>query len=105
MVNIESIQTILRYNDWANGQLLDAADAFSDEQLDKKFEIGFSSLRANLFHIYIGEQVWTARWQGRSDTPWPHSPDSITVSSLRDGLSGVQRERDTFVGKIGRAHV
>ena len=45
MVSIETIQTFLRYNDWADDEVFRASEVFSDEQLDRAFEMGRGSLR------------------------------------------------------------
>jgi uncharacterized damage-inducible protein DinB len=90
MVDVGTIQTTLRYSDWANDQLLHAAGGLSDVQLDQPFEMGPGSLRRTLLHIWAGESVWLERWKGKAETPWPDESERVSIAALDE------RFRDTW---------
>ncbi len=101
MVSIETIQTFLRYNDWADDEVFRASEVFSDEQLDRAFEMGRGSLRKTLMHILCGERVWVKRWQGHGQTPWPDEDEPAAITVLAERLSRVRQERDEFLRGLG----
>lgn len=103
MINLESAKTFLRHNDWANGQVLNAAAGLSDEKLDKAMEMGRGSLRSQLLHIWAGESVWLARWQGRTETPWPNENEKAPVASILQRFETVYAERNRFLGGLNDA--
>ncbi len=88
---------MFRYSDWANGRLVDAATLLNNESLDRTMEIGLGSLRATLKHIYDGESVWLARWQGRSETPWPAYDERPSMVELADRFRQTAMQRDAFL--------
>src|SRR3990172_7723464 len=90
MVDVGTIQTNLRYSDWANDQLLRAAGGLTDAQLDHPFEMGPGSLRRTLLHILAGESVWRQRWQGKAEAPWPDESERVGIAAL------AERFRDTW---------
>jgi uncharacterized damage-inducible protein DinB len=100
-MNIETLRVFLKYSDWANGQIVAAATALGDAQLDRAFDMGRGSLRTTLMHIWAGESVWVSRWQGRIETPWPNEDETGRPSMIDERLADVYRERDAFVSKLG----
>jgi uncharacterized damage-inducible protein DinB len=69
---------MLRYNRWANLQLIEACRAMTDEQLDARLPGLSGSVRVLLVHIVGGQQTFVLRTQGRQhegeldrDSPWP----------------------------------
>jgi len=97
------VERMFRYSDWANGRLLEAASALNDEQLDRAMEIGLGSLRATLKHIYDGERVWLARWQGHSETPWPSYEVRPAVAALAGEFKKTAGEREAFLRTVTQA--
>ncbi len=97
MMNLESIRTFLRYNDWADGQLLAVAAPLVDEQLDRPFEMGRGTLRKTLLHIVDGEHVWVQRWKGQTETLWPNEDEPVSAAALRERLGATHKDRDAFV--------
>lgn len=93
-MNVDYLQRMFRYSDWANGRLVSTASVLSDEQLDRAMEIGLGSLRATLKHIHDGESVWLARWQGWTETPWPSYDERPTMGELAG------RFRQTVVDRV-----
>lgn len=100
MVNLESTRTLLRYNDWANGQLLQAAAPLAVERLDRPFEMGRGTLRKTLLHIAVAEHVWVQRWKGRTETPWSNEDEPVGIAAVRDRLASTQNDRDTFLATL-----
>ncbi|MGE0480974.1 MAG: DinB family protein [Phycisphaerae bacterium] len=90
---------LFRYNDWANTQLLDAAQHLSADRLDRPFEMGVGSLRRSLIHIYNGEHVWLERWKQRPAL-WPSESDPTPVAELRTRFAANARERDAFLAAL-----
>ncbi|MCB9853899.1 MAG: DinB family protein [Phycisphaerales bacterium] len=92
-----SLMDIIRYNDWANDQLLKAAAGFSDEQLDRPFDIGVGSLRRTLIHIWAGEDTWRKRQSGHTETPWPNQDEKIAMPNLAGRFAQTRLERDALL--------
>ncbi len=97
MIQLETVRDLLRYNDWANTELLRTAASLSDAALDRTFEMGVGSLRRTLIHVYNGEHVWLNRWQGRAETPWPGESEPIGVAALRDRFAAHVSARDAYL--------
>jgi uncharacterized damage-inducible protein DinB len=65
--------------------------------------MGRGSLRRTLMHIYCGELVWLARWQGKTETPWPDEEERSAVAVIAERLSATRRERKGFLTKVTAA--
>lgn len=98
-MELKTLQSFLRYSDWANGEILRAASKLSDAQLDQPFDMGPGTLRKTLMHIHDGEAVWLARWQGKTETPWP-SEQKLNTATMTEGFSKTWRQRDAFLGTL-----
>jgi len=96
MFDLRTIQTAFDYNDDANGMVVAAAGALSDEQLDRPIEMGRGNLRTTLIHLLAGEQVWLQRWRGASDTPWPDENVKSTVAEIAERLKATSATRAAF---------
>ena len=103
MFHIDVLNEFLRYNDWANDALLDAAHGLDDTRLDQPFEIGMGSLRRTLIHIWAGEHVWLQRWQRRAETPWPDELEPMPISQLKERFALHRAARTAFVGTLDAA--
>jgi uncharacterized damage-inducible protein DinB len=98
----DSITRLFEYSDWANEQVLSAAAAFSEEQLDRGLEIGpgAGSLRRVLTHTWAGEDMWLRRWRGENEAKWPNESEKLTIAQLRDRFAATRRERLGFVASL-----
>jgi uncharacterized damage-inducible protein DinB len=96
----DRFHSFLRYSEWANDQLLRASAGLSDEQLDQPFEMGRGTLRKTLLHIWAGESVWLARWQGRTETPWPDEEQKADVPNIDERFRQVYSERAAFLATL-----
>ena len=54
------------HDGWTTRQLLTLADALSDEQLDRQFDIGHQTLRRTFLHIIHNMEVWSALLAGEN---------------------------------------
>lgn len=96
------LDELFTHNDWANDEILRAAQPLNETQLDQSFDMGRGSLRRTLLHIYTAEYVWLSRWQERGVHPWPDEEERISVSILAERFAATRREREAFRrGKSG----
>jgi uncharacterized damage-inducible protein DinB len=105
MTGLDWLRALLEYNDWADRRLLECARPLSDEQLDRKFDMGPGSLRRTLLHIWAGEDVWRQRCAGHVETPWPREDENVSVAELASRFEGTWGERDRFLGAVKDADV
>jgi uncharacterized damage-inducible protein DinB len=96
------IHRLLEYSDWANDQVLNAAAALDDEQLDRGLEIGpgAGSLRRVLMHTWAGEDMWLRRWRGEIEAKWPNENERPAVAAIRGLFEHTSAERATFIGAL-----
>ena len=65
MVNADYFRRLLDYNRWANGLVMQSAEAVAESDYHRiSAGLSFGSLHATLVHILVGELVWLARWEG-----------------------------------------
>lgn len=89
----EVIQTLYRYNTWANARILDTATQLGVEQFLASGGTSYDSLRDTLVHTMSGQWIFLERWRGRSPRAmlnaaeislmWRPSVDAGTKSSGR----------------------
>ena len=102
-MSFQPMDRLFDHNDWANAEILSAARPLNETQLDQSFDMGRGSLRRTLLHIYCGELVWLARWQGKTETPWPDEEERVSVATIAERLAVTQRERKAFLAKVTAA--
>lgn len=103
MIELDTVRTLLRYSDWANGQILRASARLGDEPLDRPFDMGRGSLRLTLMHIHAGEYVWLQRWGGKTETPWPDEEEHLSVVTLAESFGQMYARRDGFLKGLSNA--
>lgn len=59
----------VRYNRWATARTLDSVRGLPAEDFDRPIGGSYGNLRGTLAHIYMGDQIWWARLQGRPTGP------------------------------------
>jgi uncharacterized damage-inducible protein DinB len=64
---VELLRRLHQHRAWVNGNLLTAAAALSDGQLQAPFPIGQGSVWKSLLHLYAAEYVWLEALLGNDD--------------------------------------
>jgi uncharacterized damage-inducible protein DinB len=82
-MNNQDIQTLFKYNQWANGKILEAASHVSPEQFLADGAYPHGGLRGTLVHILFAEWIWRSRWQGSSPTVRFRPDEFPTFESLK----------------------
>jgi uncharacterized damage-inducible protein DinB len=67
-MDLEVIQELWRYNNWANERLLEAVVALTPVQFRREIGGSYPSVQATLTHILWAEWIWMDRWRGHSAT-------------------------------------
>ncbi len=99
-MTIDEALELFSYSAWANGWMLDAAEALSPEQLSATVAGAFPSVRGTLGHIVGAEWIWLRRWLGESPTAAPGWVAESSLSELRGRLAALEAERDQFLGQL-----
>ncbi len=72
------IRELYRYNDWANGRVVEAVSRLTREEFGRDLGSSYPSARDTLAHIVWAEWIWLQRWKGTSPravfpaTDFPH---------------------------------
>ena len=99
----EEIGLLYDYNAWANHRILDACAGLSEEQMKRRIESSFPSLRETLLHIVAGEWIWLERWRGRSHSKaeWDGLAQPLTsMTEIRAFWSELERKQKEFIGGL-----
>lgn len=97
---METLQDLFAHNDWAAGNVLAAAGALANEQLDRPFEMGCGTIRATLHHLWAAEKIWLERWQRVADPRFVQPEAGIPVAELRERCAAIAAERDAFLATL-----
>lgn len=95
------IEALFAHNDWAHGQVLNAASSLDDEALDRPFEIGPGSLRATLYHLWAAERIWLNRWLGKPNGGALDKKPTWSIGELRQHLRETAGQRNGYVADLG----
>ena len=60
------IQTLYRYNEWANGRILETTAQLNAEEFLASRGASYDSVRDTLVHTMSGQWLYLERWHGRS---------------------------------------
>jgi len=99
------IQTLYRYNAWANTRILDTATRVTPQQFLAGGGASYDSLRETLVHTMSGQWIFLERWRGRSPRAMldaQHFPD---LASIRGHWDGIERETHVFVAELSDAQL
>ncbi len=58
------LDRLLGHDAWTTGQLIKRCGELTDEQLDRRFDIGHRSVRATLQHVIFNMEAWSALMAG-----------------------------------------
>ena len=96
-MDVAHVQMLFGYTKWANGRVLDAAAALSDEPFRRDLGSSFPSVRDTLSHIAAADWIWLERWHGRSPSAPPPWFPLETPADLRARWDVVMEARDVFL--------
>lgn len=96
-MDLQGIQALFRYNEWANAQVLRAVSAIPNAAFVHELHpLPEGSIRGVLTHIVWSEWIWLQRWNGATDLVFQpadfarvpsdlvfHARDFPTVDDLR----------------------
>jgi uncharacterized damage-inducible protein DinB len=94
--NPREASKLIAYNEWANGQMLDAVSTLSGEEHARPVGGSFVSLHDTLVHLYGAEWIWLERSWGRSPRALPSRAQIPSFDLLRTNWRGLQQELKTF---------
>jgi uncharacterized damage-inducible protein DinB len=92
-MSVQEMRALFDFNEWANEQILGAAERLSADELTRALGNSFPSVRDTLVHLLFAEWVWLRRWLGESPRAWRDAQEFADVASLRAELSAVARTR------------
>lgn len=99
-MRIDEARELFSYCAWANGQMFEAAETLSPEQLLATGASSFPSVRGTLGHIVGAEWLWLHRWQGESPAAAPAWSAASSLADLRGRLSALESERDAYLSGL-----
>ncbi|MCB0131270.1 MAG: DinB family protein [Caldilineaceae bacterium] len=79
----DEIQTLIDYNYWANGQILNAASQLSTHALNASNSLVWGSIRGTLVHALAAEWIWLQRCIGQSPNALLDEMDFPDLAALR----------------------
>jgi len=92
---VDLLDRLLEHDAWTTGQLLERCRDLSDEELDRRFEIGHRSVRATLHHIIFNMEVWAALMAGAETA-------EVTASRREQSVADLAVRLDRAVAELAR---
>ena len=83
MISPDHVQTMARYNEWQNGNLIDAAMGLPDSELESERGAFWGSILKTFNHILWADRIWMARFEGLERPPL-----SVTEGLVAHGTLG-----------------
>jgi uncharacterized damage-inducible protein DinB len=102
---LEAIQTLYRYNTWANARILSTAEALTVEQFLETGGAGREAVRDTLVHTMAAHWIWLERWNGRSPTALLDARTFPDLASVRARWAGIERDTQAFVNELSPARL
>ena len=102
---LELIQTLYRYNAWANARILDTATRLTAEQFLASGGASYDSLRDTLVHAMSAQWIFLERWRGRSPRAMLDARRFSDLPFLRGHWDGVERETQAFLAELSDARL
>ena len=105
-MNVEDVQTLYAYNQWANRRLLSAARLLDAEDFARDLGTSHKSVKGTLTHMLLGEWRWIQSWRGESEQDVLAQGQSeweqrfTDVAALEDQWTIVERDRQTFTDSL-----
>jgi uncharacterized damage-inducible protein DinB len=99
-MDIEDVQFLYAYNQWANRKSVNAAGSLSAEQLHQDLGNSHASVFGTLVHILWAEWRWLGRWLAPTEGPGPDPTACENLGTLRRRWAEVERAQAAFLNRI-----
>jgi uncharacterized damage-inducible protein DinB len=99
-LDFDTAHSYLRYSDWAQEKMLQAAAPLNDEKLDRKFEMGVGSLRQTLAHLRDAEQWWLTNWTKGPGELFPENPSNEPIEAIASSFRRTREARNDFLRSL-----
>jgi len=99
-MNVDTVRELLRYNTWANMQVLTAVARLDSSQFTSHLGGSFPSVQATLTHIVWAEWLWLERWQDRSPKREFQPEEFPSVPDLRARWREIQAAQEAFAASL-----
>jgi len=99
-MNKADVESLCKYNNWANDRMLDCASKLTTEQFTTDLQSSHRSVRDTLAHILAAEWIWLERWKGTSPPSLLNPTDFPSVESLETRWRQVEADYAAFVGTL-----
>ena len=94
------IRSLYRYNEWANGRILDASARLTPAQLLEGGGASFDSIRDTLVHTMSAQWVYLERWQGRSPRAFFDAATFPDLDAVHARWDAIERDTRAFVAAL-----
>jgi uncharacterized damage-inducible protein DinB len=96
----EIYRTLSRYNQWMNGNLLEACSKLSDEERKRDLRAPFGSIHGLWNHLLLTDRGWLARFAGK---PFPYPSLSLELYSDFEELRAERAKTDAEIDAFAAA--
>jgi uncharacterized damage-inducible protein DinB len=100
-MDLNDINQLFNYTEWANHLVLDAAEKLSEEQQKHDFKIGHCSIHGTLTHMAGAEWLWLERWRGTSPSRIWAAEDFMDILAIRARWQQIEDERRSLLDSLG----
>jgi len=99
-MNKQAIQTMYKFNYWANSRILIAASKLTTEQFLAGGLFPHRELRSTLTHALLAEWIWRTRWQEETPAARFKPEDFPNLDALRTRWQEEEKKLDTFINSL-----
>lgn len=100
MTTLTYIQTLYRYNAWANEVILNTAAQLNDDQYRASEGASFDSVHHTLVHTMSAQWIWLSRWTGTSPKTMLLPADFADLSAVRVRWADLEADTQAFVANL-----
>ncbi len=96
-MDARTARELCRYNQWANGQVLDVAAALTPDDFTRAVGGSFGSVQATLTHIMWAEAMWLERWASDTSSAHVAARGFPTIAALRTRWNEIADSQAAFL--------
>src|SRR5438093_13132808 len=100
MSKVELLRVLYEYNEWANGVILGAAAAITEDELKSKQMASHESIQGLLAHTLATQVFWLTRWKSEPFPGFPQVQEGRGLESLRGSYATSAADVREFAGGI-----